>query len=63
MADYEWLTAGDLAEQMRVTRQQVNAMAARGDLPGVKFGRFWRFRADLFEQWVERRINPDPRAR
>jgi excisionase family DNA binding protein len=63
MSDHEWLTADDVAEQMRVDKRMVNDMAARGDLPGTKFGRFWRFRADLFENWLARRTQRDPQER
>ena len=38
------LTSDDVAERLKVTRQFVNRLRARGDLPAVKFGGAYRYR-------------------
>jgi excisionase family DNA binding protein len=40
----QFMTVDEVAEYLRLHRQTVERMAARGDLPGVKLGRHWRFR-------------------
>lgn len=37
------LTARELAAQLRVSERQVQRAAARGELPGLRIGRLWRF--------------------
>jgi excisionase family DNA binding protein len=46
--DTEVLTTEEAAELLRVSTKTVLALVRRGDLPGEKVGRAWRFlRADL----------------
>lgn len=33
-------------------RKTVQRMARRGQLPGYRVGRYWRFRASELEQWL-----------
>lgn len=63
---HAWLSSRDVAEELRLhlpsgqpNTRLVNQMAARGELPGTKVGRWWRFRRDLLDEWLERRTNPD----
>lgn len=44
----EVLTAGEAAHLLRVSTKTVLTLVGRGDLPGQKVGRAWRFlRSDL----------------
>ena len=52
-----YLTAHDLAQRFRVTERQVCKLARIGYLPGIKFGKLWRFRDDTIEEW-ERKQRP-----
>lgn len=63
MTEHTWLTADEVADEMRTNRRMVNDMASRGDIPATKFGRWWRFREDLFRDYLKRRTNPDPQER
>ena len=46
--DTEVLTSEEAADLLRVSTKTVLALARRGELPGEKVGRAWRFvRADL----------------
>jgi excisionase family DNA binding protein len=40
----EVLTVVEVAKLMRICRETVYRLAARGELPGRKIGRVWRFR-------------------
>ena len=44
------LTVGEVAELLRVSRHTVYRLAQRGDLPGRKIGRIWRFSRRGVEQ-------------
>jgi len=46
--DVEVLTTEEAADLLRVSTKTILALARRGELPGEKVGRAWRFlRADL----------------
>lgn len=42
LADVRFLTVGEVAELMRVSRMTVYRMIHAGDLPAVRFGRSFR---------------------
>lgn len=42
--DQLW-TVKEVAQYLRLTPETIRAMARRGQLPGVKVGRSWRFRS------------------
>ena len=45
------------AELLRVHRKTLERMALRGDVPGHKVGRFWRFRASELDEWLRSKVN------
>ncbi|MBU1983473.1 MAG: helix-turn-helix domain-containing protein [Planctomycetota bacterium] len=47
------LTVGEVAAFMRVSRETVYRLAARGELPGCKIGRIWRFPKSAIQKYVE----------
>ncbi|MFH1746550.1 MAG: helix-turn-helix domain-containing protein [Planctomycetota bacterium] len=47
------LTVGEVAAFMRVSRETVYRLAARGELPGRKIGRIWRFPKAAILKYVE----------
>ena len=49
------LTVAEVARLMRVSRDTVYRLAARGELPGRKIGRIWRFLEDDIEQYLRKR--------
>lgn len=63
----EWLTSAQMAEHLKLENvQTVCRMAKRGDIPGVKLGRDWRF--DPAEVDAHLKATPDswvqsPRSR
>ncbi|MFQ5491942.1 MAG: helix-turn-helix domain-containing protein [Phycisphaerae bacterium] len=46
------LTVAEVAAFMRVSRETVYRMAGRGELPGRKIGRIWRFSRDGIRRFV-----------
>jgi excisionase family DNA binding protein len=43
------------AAALGVSRRWVVEAASRGELPGIKLGRNWRFAAADLEDWIDRR--------
>ena len=48
----EVLTAEQLADLLQVDAKTVRSLAARGDLPGRKLGREWRFSRRAVLDWL-----------
>ena len=42
---------------LKVHRKTVERMALRGEIPGYKVGKFWRFRASELDEWLRSRVN------
>ena len=47
------MTVDEVAGFMRVSRETVYRLALRGELPGRKIGRVWRFRKDAIHKYME----------
>ena len=46
------LTVEQLAELLQVDEKTVSTLAAKGDLPGRKLGRHWRFSRQAVLEWL-----------
>ncbi len=46
------LDSQQVAELMQVHPETVKRRARRGEIPGMKFGKLWRFRASVLESCV-----------
>ena len=46
------LTVEQLAQLLQVDEKTVRALAAKGDLPGRKIGRHWRFSRQAVLEWL-----------
>lgn len=56
------LTATDVADLLRTSRNAVYAMAERDQLPGViRIGRRLRFRRDRLLDWINQKSAPLPK--
>jgi excisionase family DNA binding protein len=51
-----YLTPCDLAQHFRTSNRQICKLARIGYLPGIKFGKLWRFRRDVIEEWERKQI-------
>ncbi len=47
------LTPEEAAARLVVTPRWLKEAAARGDVPGLKLGKFWRFHSDDLDAWIE----------
>ncbi len=50
------LTSHDLAQRFQVTDRQICKLAQIGYLPGMRFGKLWRFSRDVIEEWERKQI-------
>lgn len=49
--DQQVLTAQEVAKYLRLAEATVYKLAKSGGIPAAKFGRTWRFRKDLIDEW------------
>jgi excisionase family DNA binding protein len=54
------LTPEDVAEMLGVSRRTVQRMAADGELPALRIGAQWRFRAESITDWQAARETGNP---
>jgi len=53
------IDSASAAELLKIHRKTLERMALRGEVPGHKVGRFWRFRASELDGWLRSRINSE----
>lgn len=53
------LTPEQFADHLQVSAAWVLEAARRGELPGIKVGRHWRFNPEAIELWERQRLNMD----
>ena len=46
------LIAAEVAEQLRLPTDHVYALTRRGQIPHLRFGRTYRYRAEAIEAWL-----------
>lgn len=46
----------EVAAQCRISEKSLHRWARQGLIPGVKFGRLWRFRKSALEEWLGSKI-------
>ena len=51
------LTIEELADYLKLKPQTIYKWAQTGKIPGAKFGKEWRFRRSLIEQWIDSHIS------
>ena len=49
---------GELTECLEHSTLSLHHQALRGDVPGRKVGRHWRFRKDAIDVWIETGSSP-----
>jgi nitrogen PTS system EIIA component len=54
----EILTIEEVAQLLRVSERTVYDWAQKGEIPGGKIGTSWRFKKDIIEQWISKRLSP-----
>ena len=55
----EFLTVIELSKKLQVPKSTVYLLAKQKKIPGAfRFGRHWRFRRDMIEEWIEEQTKP-----
>lgn len=49
----EIMTVEDVAKYLKIDESTVYLWAQRGKLPAIKIGRFWRFKKEDIDKWLE----------
>jgi excisionase family DNA binding protein len=50
------LTSAEVGELLGIHAKTVERMCRRGELPGIRVGRYWRFRAADIEKYVDKLV-------
>ena len=58
MLSTQFLSSVDVAVILRLSRSQVNRLAASGELPATKVGKSWVFESLDVEEYANNRRNP-----
>ncbi len=46
------LTIEELAVYLKISKSTLYKLAQKGEVPGQKVGKHWRFRRDIIDQWL-----------
>ena len=57
-----WLSVDEIAEYLGVKRDTVYKWIAERDMPAHRVGRFWKFKKDKVDKWVENRKASDDKG-
>jgi len=57
------LTIGELAAYLKMSKSTLYHLARRGDVPGQKIGRHWRFHKAAIDRWLGTRSRPERKGR
>lgn len=60
MASEEPIDAEEAAKMLGVTARTVTRLAERGEIPGFRVGRLWKFRRSDIQKYIERQIRFPP---
>lgn len=50
------LTSKEASEVLKIHPKVLERMAKRGDVPALKVGKFWRYRASTLNAWINSRL-------
>ena len=53
------LTTKEASQILKIHPKVLERMAKRGDLPALKVGKFWRYRATALDAWINSRLQSD----
>lgn len=55
------LTIEELAIYLKISKSSLYKLAQKGEIPGQKVGKHWRFRRDIIDQWLADNQTPTRR--
>ncbi|MGH9438221.1 MAG: helix-turn-helix domain-containing protein [Terriglobia bacterium] len=50
------LTSKEASEVLKIHPKVLERMAKRGEVPALKVGKFWRYRASMLDAWINSRL-------
>ena len=50
------LTSKEASQVLKIHPKVLERMAKRGEVPALKVGKFWRYRATTLDAWIESRL-------
>ena len=53
------LTTKEVSEILKVHPKVLERMAKRGEVPALKVGKFWRYRATTLDAWINSRLQSE----
>ncbi len=56
MANDDIMTVEEVAKYLKLKPQTVYKWAQTGQIPGAKFGKEWRFRRRILDEWIDTAI-------
>jgi excisionase family DNA binding protein len=56
------LTTKEASEVLKIHPKVLERMAKRGEVPALKVGKFWRYRATTLDAWINSRLQSGSQA-
>jgi excisionase family DNA binding protein len=56
------LTSQEASRILRIHPKVLERMAKRGEVPALKVGKFWRYRATALDAWINSRLQSERQA-
>jgi excisionase family DNA binding protein len=53
------LTSKEASQILKIHPKVLERMAKRGEVPALKVGKFWRYRATALDAWIDSRLQSD----
>jgi excisionase family DNA binding protein len=53
------LTTKEASQVLKIHPKVLERMAKRGEVPALKVGKFWRYRATTLDAWISSRLKSD----
>lgn len=53
MSYYEIMTVEEVAKYLKLKPQTIYKWAQEGKIPAAKFGKEWRFKKSLIDEWID----------
>jgi excisionase family DNA binding protein len=47
------MTIDELADYLKISKSTLYHLVRRGEVPGTKIGRHWRFKREAIDRWLE----------
>ncbi|MCD6595463.1 helix-turn-helix domain-containing protein [bacterium] len=56
MSYYEIMTVEEVANYLKLKPQTIYKWAQDGKIPAAKFGKEWRFKKSLIDEWIDEKF-------